>query len=65
MLKVELSKYPIEISEIDKLVIFMVYHEIEDIKGLLSIKPELLKEYGGWTEALNASVETIRKYNQL
>ncbi|RFC53195.1 hypothetical protein [Brumimicrobium aurantiacum] len=52
MLKVELLKYPLTMSQVDKLIIFMVYYDIKTIEELLSKDESELSQMEGWTEEL-------------
>lgn len=65
MLKVNLTKYPLEIEKIDRLIIYMVYHQILTVEELVSAPEEELSLLGGWTEDIRSSIETIRKNHPL
>lgn len=61
MLKTELVNYPLSIRQIDKLIIFMVYYEIETLADLLARSVDENAKLEGWTEDLNSTVEIVRE----
>jgi len=60
MLKVELTKYPIDIDRIDTLIIFMIYHQINSLGALVSKTKEELGKLDGWREELSVTIDVIR-----
>lgn len=60
MLKVELTKYPIDIDRIDTLIIFMIYHQINSLVALVSKTKEELSKLDGWSEELSKTIDVIR-----
>lgn len=59
MLKVELTKYPIDIDRIDTLIIFMIYHQLNSLEVLLSKTKEELVKLDGWREELGLTIDII------
>tara|TARA_R100000951_G_C2571048_1_gene158776 strand:- start:338 stop:535 length:198 start_codon:yes stop_codon:yes gene_type:complete len=60
MLKVELVKYPIEITIVDKLVLFMIYHYIDTIDSLIKMKDKDIEELEGFEPSILEAIHIIR-----
>lgn len=60
MLKVELVKYPIEITIVDKLVLFMIYHYIDTIDSLIKMKDKDIEKLEGFEPSILEAIHIIR-----
>lgn len=65
MLKINLTKYPLTIERVDRLIIYMVFHQILTIDDLMLRPIEELALLGGWTEEIKDSIEVIRTHYPL
>lgn len=60
MLKVELVKYPIDITIVDKLVLFMIYHRIDTIDALIKMKDKDMEDLEGYEPCVREAIHLIR-----
>ena len=61
MLKTLLLKYPLSMEEVDKLIIYMIYFNIETIEELVSMPDEDLAKNGEWTERVMPFIQTVKE----
>nr|WP_299206635.1 hypothetical protein [uncultured Brumimicrobium sp.] len=65
MLKSLLLKYPLTLEEVDRLIIYMVYFNIDTIEELALKTDEELEKNGEWTERVKPLIQTVRDHTPL
>lgn len=60
MLKILLLKYPLSMEEVDKLIVYMIYFNIDTIEELVAKTDEDLAENGEWTERVKPFIQIVK-----
>jgi hypothetical protein len=65
MLKTLLLKYPLSLEEVDKLIIYMIYFNIDTIEELVAKTDDDLAKNGEWTERVKPFIQIVRDNHPL
>lgn len=60
MLKILLLKCPLSMEEVDKLIVYMIYFNIDTIEELVAKTDEDLAENGEWTERVKPFIQIVK-----
>jgi len=64
MLKIKLLSYPLNIDQVDELLLFMIYHGIDDIPHLMKCQKDQLMKLEGYGASVEESINIIRQNPQ-
>ena len=64
MLKIKLLSYPLKIDQVNELLLFMIYHGIDDIPHLLKCQKGQLIKLEGYGASVEESIKIIRQNPQ-
>ena len=65
MLKTLLLKYPLSLDEVDQLIIYMIFFNIDTIEELVAKSDEDLAENGEWTERVKPFIQIVKDNHPL
>jgi hypothetical protein len=61
MLKVELLNFPLNIEQVDYVILFMIYHNIDSIQELVDQPIDNLRQKEDWDERLELILKIIHE----
>jgi len=64
MLKIKLLSYPLNIDQVDEILLFMIYHRIEDIPHLMKCQKVQLMKLEGYGDSIEEIIRIIRQNHQ-
>lgn len=65
MLKTLLLKYPLSLDEVDQLIIYMIYFNIDTIEELVAKSDEDLAVNGEWTQRVISFIQIVKDNHPL
>lgn len=65
MLKIQLLKFPLNIEQVDYVILFMIYHNIDSIQELVDQPIDNLRQKEDWDERLEEILEVIHENHHI